>query len=58
MKRSEQKLLRARLDAANREHRANAYDDRVEHEPLRYHTEGQYLAAEIEETDRKSEPLE
>lgn len=58
MKKSEQKLLRARLDAANRDHRAEAYDRRVEHDPSRYDTEGEKLAATIEQTDTGSDPIE
>lgn len=51
MKKSEQELLKARLDAANRDHQADACDRRIEHNPKRYDTEGQALSATIQQTD-------
>lgn len=53
MKRSEQELLKARLNAANRDHQADAYDRRVEHNPTRYDTEGQARPATIQQTDAR-----
>lgn len=57
MKKSEQELLRARLDAANRDHQADTYDRRVEHNPTRYDTEGRALPATIQQTGLKSDPI-
>lgn len=56
MEKSERTFLKARLDAANREHQARAHDSRVEHGIIRSDTEGRHEAADVQHEDAVNQP--
>ncbi len=51
MKKSEMPLLKARLDAANRQAGADANDREVERDPIRSDAEGKHTATGIGQLD-------
>lgn len=56
MEKSERMFLKARLDAANREHQAQSHDKRVEHGLVRSDTEGQNAVANVGDDEAPSQP--
>jgi len=57
MKKSEMPLLKARLDAANRQAGADANDREVERDPIRSDAEGKHTATCIGPEDGHRDPL-
>ncbi|TCP29331.1 hypothetical protein [Sphingomonas sp. BK235] len=57
MKKTEMPLLKARLDAANRQAGADANDREVERDPIRSDAEGKHIATGIVPADGHREPV-
>jgi hypothetical protein len=57
MKKSEMPLLKARLEAANRQARGDANDREVERDPIRSDAEGKQTATGIGPEDGHRDPI-